>query len=161
MTEMTATEISDFRSKLHKSLHQSLFDYWLSKRPGPGKFPDRTAIDPLDIPKLLPWIFLIDVEQLPDGKQFKVRLVGTELANKYNRDNTGLIWGEFDRDIHVQYVDQVTESYTGVIETRRPFIGTLNMPFEGRDYISCTRLILPLENDLGEIYMLFCMNQFD
>jgi hypothetical protein len=56
----------------------ALFDYWRSKAPAEGTLPGRRHIDPLDVPRLLPHIWLVDVVDEP--RRFRVRLLGTALV---------------------------------------------------------------------------------
>src|SRR5690242_1355091 len=55
----------------------ALYDYWRSKAPGEGLLPGRRHIDPVDIPRLLPNVWLLDV--VDDPRRFRVRLVGGAL----------------------------------------------------------------------------------
>ncbi|MBI3506987.1 MAG: PAS domain-containing protein [Proteobacteria bacterium] len=63
-----------------------LYRYWRSKFAG-DRMPSRRAIDPVEIPALLPWIFLMDVGHLPLA--FRYRLIGTGIVNFLGRDFTG------------------------------------------------------------------------
>jgi len=67
----------------------ALHSYWLTKRAGEA-VPLRGAIDPTEIPNLLPHIMLIDVEQ-PDQAppRFRFRLTGTGLVDVFGQDPTG------------------------------------------------------------------------
>src|SRR5258708_36707350 len=62
-----------------------LYDYWVKIRPGGVALPGRQHLDPIEIPDLLPYFFLIDVEKEP--LRFRYRVVGTtletELAHKF------------------------------------------------------------------------------
>jgi hypothetical protein len=63
----------------------ALYDYWRTKR-GSRAMPSRSDIDPIEIPKLLPWIIMYDV--LPVGG-YAIRLLGEEIASFLGRDATG------------------------------------------------------------------------
>ena len=64
---------------------QAAFDYW--RRQAAGKFmPGRGDVDPVDIPKLLPEIMLVDV--LPSGR-YRYRLIGTENTRAQGINATG------------------------------------------------------------------------
>lgn len=64
-----------------------LYNYWRDKHRD-GQPPSRADIDPpLQIPRLLPNLFLMD---LIDG-YFRVRVVGTEITRRAGRDSTGQI----------------------------------------------------------------------
>lgn len=73
--------------RIRSALLRSLFDYWQSKLRN-RRLPDRTDIDPIEIPKLLPNIVLLDV--LPDRPDcFRYRLVGTHVVREFGREMTG------------------------------------------------------------------------
>lgn len=65
---------------------RDMFDYWVSISPTDA-LPARKHMDPLDIPKLLPFIFLLDVHH--DPLRYKIRLVGTGIIRKTGREGTG------------------------------------------------------------------------
>src|ERR1700691_1946571 len=61
------------------------YEYWLRKAAG-RKLPRRRDIDPIEIPKLLPDVMLVDVE--PDGR-YRYRLIGTENTQAQGITATG------------------------------------------------------------------------
>lgn len=74
------TQITDW-------LPRRAFEYWLAKRRG-GRLPDRADLDPVEIPRLLPFVSLI--QALPDEPgDFLYRLVGTAMVQMAGRDMTG------------------------------------------------------------------------
>ena len=54
----------------------AVFDYWRGKSTG-LRLPRRRDIDPVDIPKLLPILMVVEV--LPSGR-YRYRLIGTEMT---------------------------------------------------------------------------------
>jgi hypothetical protein len=72
------------------SRHLDLFAYWLSKR-GSRAMPARRDINPADIPRLLP--FLVLVEKV-DG-ELRYRLVGSAIARAVGYDPTGRTVGSY------------------------------------------------------------------
>src|SRR5471032_688932 len=68
---------------------KQLYDYWLSKHVG-GRPPGRHDLDPpVDVPRLIPNIMLIDIE----GEVLRYRLVGSAIWNRYGFDLTGTTIG--------------------------------------------------------------------
>ncbi|MFC3229734.1 PAS domain-containing protein [Marinibaculum pumilum] len=61
-------------------------DYWRAKS-GPRTMPARGDIRPADLPGLLPYMFLIDIETEP--LRLRYRLLGTALTEAVGRDSTG------------------------------------------------------------------------
>src|SRR4051812_35001271 len=82
-----------FRAQLVVPEQRQLYDYWLTR--GEGKtLPTRTDINPAHIPRLLPYISLIDVD---DTIEFsRVRLAGTRLRDVFDREITGLRVDDLD-----------------------------------------------------------------
>lgn len=61
--------------------HRLLFDYW-DKIRGDFPMPSRADFDPVDIPRLLPFIGLTDIV-LP-GPRFRYRVVGTAMSARFS-----------------------------------------------------------------------------
>lgn len=75
---------------LNRSLHpkiRGLTEYWVSIRP-PGLLPGRQHFEPLDVPALLPNLWLVDVIR-GAAPRFRYRLVGTNIARAFDGDPTG------------------------------------------------------------------------
>ncbi len=62
-----------------------IYRYWRSKAPVPA-MPRRADIDPIEIPKLLPDVMLVDV--VAEGR-YRYRLIGTENAQAHGMVATG------------------------------------------------------------------------
>ena len=65
---------------------RAIYRYWDGKRNG-RLMPSRADLDPVDIPKLLPDICLVDV--VPDARRYVYRLIGTNECAMRGRDPTG------------------------------------------------------------------------
>ena len=61
------------------------FDYWLCQSTG-RPLPRRADIDPVDIPKLLPILMIVEV---PPSGRYRYRLIGTENADAFGMNATG------------------------------------------------------------------------
>jgi hypothetical protein len=72
------------RAQLVIPEQRQLYDYW-TDRSRNRPMPERKDISPADIPRLLPWISLIDVEKSP--RRYRVRLAGTRLREVYDRES--------------------------------------------------------------------------
>ncbi len=65
----------------------ALYECWRSKCTA-DDIPRRNAIDPVEIPNLLPNISIVDIERSA-GLRFKIRLFGTALSDLVGEDRTG------------------------------------------------------------------------
>lgn len=93
---------------------QSIVNYWQSIHPE-GGLPGRQHLDPVDIPRLLANIRLVDV--VGDPPRFRVRLTGTRLTAFFGGGDTGR-WLD---DIHHDFNQTPTcHSYMRVVETGLP-----------------------------------------
>jgi hypothetical protein len=65
---------------------RELAEYWHSKCSGDA-LPSRRAIEPAEIVRHLPWIFMADV--IEGGADYRYRLLGTSIVSANYRDVTG------------------------------------------------------------------------
>src|SRR5579863_3722015 len=85
---------------------RKLLEYWHSMRPAPGLLPGRQHFDPLDIPGLMPNIFMLD--RFPDSGRLRYRLVGTRVVEAMLRDLTGKWYDE----AHPGVLNHAMHNYT-------------------------------------------------
>lgn len=88
--------------------------YWRRKR-GNRRMPSRAEIDPIEIPRLLPDVMLVDV--LGDGR-YRYRLIGTENARAHGINATGRYLDEVLPGL--EYRKHVTGLYDECVRERRP-----------------------------------------
>ena len=129
---------------------RAFYEYWHSKRRG-NQIPLRTEIDPLDIPKLLRNIFLVDIFDGPPV-DYRYRLVGTEIV-ELDGECTGMYLSEMlpDRkrfsNLWQQYDDIRKGHYWLRVE---------DLPHREKGHlIRYEVLLLPLADPLGRITMIF------
>ncbi|HEY4163844.1 MAG TPA: PAS domain-containing protein [Dongiaceae bacterium] len=72
-----------------------LESYWRSKFQD-GSIPRREDVDPAEIVRHLPNIFIVDV--IGNGEDFRYRLIGTNIVVNNERDLTGRYFSDFYRD---------------------------------------------------------------
>lgn len=73
-------------SMLNSPRLREAYIYWDARRQS-KLMPSRTDIDPIEIPRLLPYVVLIDV--LREPIDFHYRLIGTQACVTMGRDFTG------------------------------------------------------------------------
>ena len=103
----------DFIAGCHERV-RAIYRYWDGKRNG-RLMPSRAYLDPVDIPKLLPDICLVDV--VPDARRYVYRLIGTNECAMRGRDPTGLPVGD---GYFGTSKDSVFLNYDGVARSRAP-----------------------------------------
>lgn len=127
----------------------ALAGYWRTKHVD-GRLPRRADIDPAEIKAHLPMLFLIDVLENGRGsgeREFRYRLIGTELAVVNGRDSTGKtftqVYGEDARQL--ARMDQVIGA---VVDTQRPVLIAGEMFWRpDRAFRPVEGLLLPLSSD--------------
>jgi hypothetical protein len=83
---LTATlDAANTLSPITDARLMAAFEYWVLQSID-GPLPRRRDIDPVDIPKLLPILMLVEV--LPPGR-YRYRLIGTENADAFGMNATG------------------------------------------------------------------------
>ncbi len=144
---------------LDQPLHpkvRALVEYWMRMRPA-GRLPGRQHIDPLDIPSLLPNVWLVDVERA-SGLRLRYRLIGTSVARAFDHDSTGEYLDEThpqSRDGRVKvYLHDIVRSGLPAWRVGRPLLWLL------QDYLSLERIYLPLAANGEDVDMVLALTIF-
>jgi hypothetical protein len=126
---------------------ETAYQYWLSKV-SPGRLPGRACIDPVEIPRLLSGIWLLDVSRSPF--RFKYRLIGTSIVNAIGFDPTGR-WLD-EAHAHVRENTNFFARYERVAEkkiaSRRTGRASL---WSHNDYRTIENVLLPLATDGSQV----------
>ncbi len=134
---------------------RAAYAYWLGKCNGRA-MPSLSDIDPADIPKLLPYVTLIDV--LSNPLDFRYRLIGTEVRNISRGDYTGQrfsgIEGKGKDSVLWRGCELVVQSKAPISDSP-PYVGS--DPFV-RD---CENIMLPLSSDGLNVTMILKVINFD
>ena len=134
---------------------KSLYDYWCEISP-PGGLPERQHFDPLDVPKLLPNIWLIDVSREP--LRFSLRLLGTRIE-----EFSGGRWKRFhNQNLHNEGVlARVQSNLAEVVETHEPSWrrGRPLISWE-QEFATLERIYLPLARDGETVDMILAITIF-
>lgn len=128
----------DADERLHR-----LHAYWNGLRPAPDLLPGRQHFDPVDIPALLPYLWLLDVSR--DPLRFRYRLSGTELVKAMGADFNGKYLDEIRGD----FANTTTGlQHAEVVRTGAPaFREGWPTLHQGMEFRWMQRLVLPLARD--------------
>ena len=137
----------DFIADCHERV-RAVYRYWDGKRNG-RLMPSRADLDPLEIPRFLPDICLVDV--VPDARKYVYRLIGTNEAAMRGRDPTGLAVGEGYFGTSAQ---SVFLNYDGVTESRAPRIDRDPSITSDDRFIKHESIFLPLSDDGEHVNMI-------
>ncbi len=122
---------------------KAAYQYWLSKYV-PDRLPGRQQIDPVEIPRLLPGIWLLDISRVPF--RLRYRLVGTSIVDAMGFDPTGRWLDEAhphtreNPDFFARY-ERVSEMKITSRRKGRALLWTHN------DYRTVENIVLPLASD--------------
>lgn len=134
-----------------------LYRYWLSIRPSPGLLPGRRNFHPTDIPRLLQWIWLVDVQRKP--LRFKYRLVGTAHVDVAGSNPTG----QWYDDAHPRFRGSSAYPQFVAVAERAQVAFYRGPPVYVIDYEHKTieRLILPMAQNGSDVDMLLAITALD
>jgi len=131
---------------------RQIHEYWRSIHPAEG-LPGRRHFDPIDIPRLLPNICLIDVPA-PEG-DFIFRLMGTKAVEFYGADFTGK---PFVSPYIKAAESQAYNDLCGTWADRLPRWRRGQASFvRNREFVIIERLYLPFANDSATIDMVLAL----
>jgi hypothetical protein len=133
------------RSPLLRQLHT----YWERKR-GARLAPTRKEIDPAEIVRLLPHLFLIDA--VGTEPRFRYRLIGTAVVELTGRDLTGHF---VDENLEPAKFAALVEPYEAVIRQARPVAKHgRTIWIEKRETLEVEVLLLPIADAQGTIALI-------
>ncbi|MBI1206893.1 MAG: PAS domain-containing protein [Azospirillum sp.] len=132
-----------------------LHHYWRRCRHG-MTLPGRADFDPLDVPRHLGNLFLIDVS--PEPRRYRYRLVGTAIVHAMGRDATGKAIDELYDPASLM---AATAAFTYVATRRVPLYCRGNLPVLHKDHLFFDMLVLPLAADGETVDMLLGEINFD
>ena len=129
------------------------YEYWRAKGAGKG-MPARADIDPLDIPRLLANVFLIDVVA-GNPRRFRFRLVGTRIT-------------ELEGEMTNRFLDEFVPGAAGTAMARhyedtvqgRIYVRHETLHWRKREYVNYDVLLLPLSSDGRAVDKLFGLARY-
>ncbi len=135
-------------------LVRQLERHWSGWRGG-DRLPGRQDLDPLKLgPKLLPWLFLLDVLREAEGLDYHYRLVGTGNVDLVGRDATGRRASDiFGRDS----TRFVLDSFDDTVLRGEPTYWQAVVPNDRFGQATIERGLFPLAGEDGRIDMLMCI----
>ena len=125
----------------------------------PDRLPGRQQIDPLDIPQLLPGVWLVDVlRPEPRALRFRYRLLGSRVAQIFKSDATKKyldeVHGDFATNAMRGFLEEVATNALPHWRRGRPFA------WPSQDVVMLERVYLPLSADGATVDMIFALTLF-
>jgi len=127
-----------------------LFAYWSAK--AQGRFaPPRSDINPAEIPRLLPWVWLIDV--IDGGADFRFRIGGEKLLDFIGHRMTGERIGPHRER---PFFGTVAQAFAACVDAKRPLLRPhARTRYEQRGAIETEALLLPLSDNGTDVTQIF------
>jgi len=123
--------------------------YWERMR-GDRALPSRRDLDPTEIPSLLPFVMLIDVE--PDPLDFRFRLIGGAVEAIVARQTRRR---RFSTIPFMAAGNPVWADYAAVVAKRRPLVADVGYVGNDRSIRRLRHCLMPLSNDGSNVNMIF------
>ena len=120
---------------------RDLHDYWLTKHRD-GRLPRRGDIDPLEVPRLLKSLALLEV--VGDAEDFVFVLAGSRIEEAHGRTLKGVTLGELRGTVESS---PSAEQYAAAVRFRVPQYRHADLREYGKEHWACQHLILPLSSD--------------
>ncbi len=116
----------------------------------------RADFDPLEMPRLLSSIILVDVEN--DGAKFRIRLVGTKIVDMFGSDYTGKYLDDIDfGDVR----SKVLNEYRLPVSEKRPVFSDHDFRKLNDYRHTIERAIFPLSDDGKTVNKLIAFLDFE
>ncbi len=132
--------LDDF-GQVTNTVLRRLLAYWLDKRCG-GLMPSRSEIDPIDIPWVLPRIWLCDY--LPESGRFRYRLAGEQINTLWGYN----ICGKYlDEIMPAEYLGPVMAKLREVANGPAIVHSVSQAYLDERFFVKNERIVLPLSDD--------------
>jgi hypothetical protein len=117
-----------------------VYRYWNGLR-GDRFAPSYDAVDPVDIPKLLRYLLVTEVETTADGRRYRYRLCGTEVEQHFGITMRGHYIDTLMEGAYRAYIEGL---YDRLVEQRCPVYSVSS--YDER-MLQTKRLMLPLSSD--------------
>jgi hypothetical protein len=127
------------RSEMRSSRLHRLLDLWISGRTPDGRPMPREAFDPLDVPRLLSGILLLEV--VDGGRDIVFRVAGDEVESRYGRSLNGRSISE---TFPLVQRGDTSHQWQEIVEDALPKYRRGPMSFPGSRAFMAERLIVPL-----------------
>lgn len=133
---------------------RELFDYWATRRRDVD-VPRRADIDPTEIPRLLPHLYLLNVRP---GPEYEFRLMGTHLVERMGLDPIGRLVSEVIEGEYLSYMERL---FAKAVVLRQAIYSRSSYRVPDRDFLDVHRIILPLTRGGDDVAMLIVGQKFE
>ena len=142
---------------IDEPLLHAVREYWRSKCRD-GRLPARGDLDVLELRPFMGSMFLFDV--IDQGRDFRFRLIGTQLVERFGRDSTGKTFAEAYEGANPETARWLLGVYQRVVAEAVPIWSQAPLDQVGRDFVVSAAIHLPLSEDGRTVSMIFGASAF-
>jgi hypothetical protein len=136
---------------------RQIYDYWQSLRHRHEGLPGRQYFDPLDIPRLMSLVWMVDVVRDACAIRFRYRLLGTRQVQAMTRDFTGWWVDEAHPNFREHpYYQHFLKVARGEVSWRKGRPGF----HVHADYFEMERVMLPMARDGSNVDMMLGLTAY-
>lgn len=129
---------------------QKLLSIWEDAHGLSGQLPHKSAFGMSALGDATPFVYIL--ERIKGGDDFRVRFMGSAIAQSIGADYTGAIVGD-----HPNHPSSWrAEIYRMVIARREPVFTAVNLGDFERDYTKTECVLLPVSGDAGDVAWVVC-----
>jgi hypothetical protein len=141
--------------QIESPIIRQLFAYWQSKCVD-GVIPKRADMDPAEIPKLMPYLLIVDIEH--DPFRVRYRLAGTRVVQMTGFEITG------------KYLDEIAlpddegpflECYALASESKTPVLARIKWHIDADTISEYDICVLPLSDDGATVNMAIAIESYE
>lgn len=129
---------------------KAVFNLWREKQGG-REFPLKSDLHPSLMARYLPYIYIVDI--LDGGKDYRIRLLGSGVADMLGKDYTGTLLSETPEEL-----DWRGEIYGLCMKRRAPVFYLFELAPFGRETVVTENALFPLSDGDGNLAHLLCMS---
>ncbi|MFC4347036.1 PAS domain-containing protein [Kordiimonas lipolytica] len=129
---------------------KAVFNLWREKK-GDREFPLKSDLHPSLMARYLPYIYIVDI--LDGGKDYRIRLLGSSVADMLGKDYTGTLLSETPEEL-----DWRGEIYGLCMKRRAPVFYLFELAPFGRETVVTENALFPLSDGDGNLAHLLCMS---
>jgi hypothetical protein len=131
-------------TRLHDFIGEAIA-YWEGLSDGSGA-PQRAAFDPVDIPRLLPYILFFDV--LDGGCDFRFRVIGEKVRSVFFENYTGRTLLSL---AHVEPDGPLVRTFRKAVASRAPVREPVKYVGPDSEVVKHDEVVLPFANKAGAV----------
>lgn len=157
MLEDHPTESDSPQRLFFSRISRQCYTHWRHMAQRRGGIPLRRDLDPVEIPKLLPYLFI--VERAPDSGRFLFRLSGTAIRETMGFENTNHFLDEL---LDGEDLKTVAQMFTQVMEQGVCIRSIEGLTYSDRSFLRVEILRMPLKgNDGDSRFVLGCLSRVE